>query len=125
MKKSVKYRVIYRHKDRYAVVTMCKFFNVSRSGYYDFVHRMNQPNKDEPLRLMIEERRAERYGKTLGCRTMQLWIEKEKHRHYNYKTVWRVMRKYGLLSVCKRRRYYRPIDVLYVYTNLLNRNFEA
>lgn len=125
MKASVKYRVIYRHKDKYAVVLMCKFFNVSRSGYYDFVCRMDQPDRDEPLRMLIEERRAGRYGKTLGCRTMQLWLEREKHRHYNYKTVWRVMRKYGLLSVCRRRRYYRHSEVLHVYANLLNRNFEA
>ena len=104
---------------------MCKFFNVSRSGYYDFVCRMDQPDRDEPLRMLIEERRAGRYGKTLGCRTMQLWLEREKHRHYNYKTVWRVMRKYGLLSVCRRRRYYRHSEVLHVYANLLNRNFEA
>ena len=65
MKASVKYRVIYRHKDKYAVVLMCKFFNVSRSGYYDFVCRMDQPDRDEPLRMLIEERRAGRYGKRL------------------------------------------------------------
>lgn len=56
---------------------------------------------------------------------MQLWLAKEKHLYYNYKTVWRVMHRYGLLSVCRRRRYYRPSDVLHVYPNLLNREFQA
>lgn len=34
---SVKYMVIYRHKDKYSINSMCKFFDVSRSGYYDYV----------------------------------------------------------------------------------------
>ena len=33
----VKYAVINRHRNEYAVSVMCKFFEVSRSGYYDFV----------------------------------------------------------------------------------------
>ena len=125
VKKSVKYRVIYGHKGKYSVIAMCRFFNVSHSGYYDFVHRMDQQDKDEPLRKLIEERRAGRYGQTLGCRTMQLWLEKEKHLHYNYKTVWRVIHKYGILSVCRRRRYYRQSETLHIYPNLLNRDFKA
>lgn len=104
---------------------MCRFFCVSRSGYYNFIKRIDTPDRDEPLKELIEERRAQRYGKTLGCRKMQLWLERDKHRHHNYKTVWRVMRKYGLLSVCRRRRYYRHSETLHVYSNLLNRNFDA
>lgn len=125
MKANIKYRVIYKHRDKYAISTMCRFFDVSRSGYYDFVKRADIPDRDEPLKALIEERRSGRYGKTLGCRRMQLWLEKEKHQHYNYKTIWRVMAKYGLLSVCRRRRYYRHNEILHVYPNLLNRNFEA
>ena len=44
MKPSVKYRVIYRHKDKYSISEMCRFFGVSRSGYYDFVARMEIPD---------------------------------------------------------------------------------
>lgn len=46
MKASVKYRVIYRHKDKYGISEMCRFFGVSRSGYYDYVKRMDTPAKD-------------------------------------------------------------------------------
>lgn len=125
MKADAKYRVIYKHREIYAVSVMCQFFDVSRSGYYDFVNRIDEPDRDEPLKELIEECRAQRYGKTLGCRRMQLWIFHKKHLYYNYKTVWRVMRKYGLLSVCRRRRYYRPSEILHVYPNLLNRNFKV
>lgn len=33
VKPSIKYNIIYRHKDKHAISVMCKFFNVSRSGY--------------------------------------------------------------------------------------------
>lgn len=55
MKPSVKYRVIYRHKDKYSISEMCKFFGVSRSGYYDFVARMEMPDKDLPIAEKIKE----------------------------------------------------------------------
>ena len=49
MRTSVKYIVVYRHKDKYSISEMCRFFNVSRSGYYDYVKRMAVPAKDLPL----------------------------------------------------------------------------
>ena len=42
----VKYAVIYRHREEYPVSVMCNFFDVSRSGYYDFVKRLGKPEKD-------------------------------------------------------------------------------
>ena len=83
----MKYRVIYKHRETYAISTMCRFFSVSHSGYYDFVRRTGEPDRDEPLKELIEERRAGRYGKTLGCRRMKLWLAQKKQLHYNYKTV--------------------------------------
>ena len=35
------------------------------------------------------------------------------------------MQKYGMLSECRRRRYYRPSESLNVYMNLLARDFNA
>lgn len=31
VKPSIKYNIINRHKDKYAISVMCKFFNISRS----------------------------------------------------------------------------------------------
>ena len=42
MRPKVKYAVIYRHRNEYSVSVMCRFFEVSRSGYYDFVRRIGQ-----------------------------------------------------------------------------------
>ncbi len=125
MKPKQKYQVIYRNRKEYAVAAMCKFFKVSRSGYYDYLKRMGRPDRDEPLAKLIAQRRSQKYGRSLGCRRMQKWLEKFKGLHYNYKTVWRVMRKYGLLSEIRRKWFYRPSEVLHVYPNLLQRDFHC
>ena len=59
MRPEVKYRVIYRHKDKYSISEMCRFFKVSRSGYYGFVNRMDKPAKDLELSELIRECQAE------------------------------------------------------------------
>ncbi len=45
----------YRHRDKYSISEMCRFFNVSRSGYYDYVKRMNISAKDLALAEKIKE----------------------------------------------------------------------
>ncbi len=123
MKPSVKYRVIYRHKDKYSISEMCRFFGVSRSGYYDFVARMDIPDKDLPIAEKIKECQN-KCGKTYGYRRVHLWLEGE-NIHHNPKTVLRIMQKYDLLSVIRRKKYRRYTDVIHKYPNLLNRNFKA
>ena len=46
---SVKYTVIYCHKDKYSISEMCMVFKVSRSGYYSYVSRMDTLAWDLPL----------------------------------------------------------------------------
>ena len=123
MRTSVKYRVIYRHKEKYAISEMCRFFDVSRSGYYDFVKRMDIPAKDFPLAEKIRECQEE-CGKTYGYRRVQLWLERNGI-HHNPKTVLRVMQKYNLLSVVRRKKYHYYSQALHKYPNLLNRDFNA
>jgi len=120
---SVKYLVIYRHREKYAISEMCRFFEVSRSGYYDFVKRMDIPAKDLPLAEKIRECQKQ-CGKTYGYRRVYLWLER-KGIHHNPKTVLRVMQKYNLLSVVRRRKYRKYDEYLHRYPNLLNRDFSA
>ena len=124
MRPRVKYAVIYRHREEYPVAVMCKFFEVSRSGYYDFVKRLGQPEKDAAL---AEEIRTcqDRTNKTYGYRRVWLWLEDRKI-HRNPKTVLRVMKKYGLLSEIRRRRQWRSLgQQVHKYDNLLNRQFHT
>ena len=115
--------VIYRHKDTYSISEMCRFFNVSRSGYYDYVKRMDIPAKDLPLAEKIKECQ-DKCGRTYGYRRVHLWLERE-NIHHNPKTILRVMQKYNLLSVVRRKRYRNYGEHIHRYPNLLNRDFNA
>ena len=115
--------VIYRHKDKYSISEMCRFFNVSRSGYYGFVARMDSPAKDLPLAEKIQECQ-EKCGKTYGYRRVHIWLERQGI-HHNPKTILRVMQKYNLLSVVRRKKYRNYGEYLHRYKNLLNRDFHA
>lgn len=63
---------------------MCKFFEVSRSGYYAFLKQIDKPDRDLSLTNKIRECQQEIY-----C---------------NPKTVLRVMQKYNLLEYAKRKK---------------------
>ena len=123
MKTSVRYLVIYRHKEKYSISEMCKFFAVSRSGYYDYVKRMERPDRDLPLAAQIKACQ-QKVKQTYGYRRVQMWLERQGI-HRNPKTVLRVMQKYNLLSDVRRKKYQHYGDCLHRYPNLLNRDFHA
>ena len=81
---------------------MCKFFAVSRSGYYAFVHRLGKPEKDAALAEVIAQQQKRSFC-TYGYRRMWLWLKRQ-NIFCNPKTVLRVMKKYDLLSEIRRRR---------------------
>ena len=123
MKASAKYKVIYRHREKYPISEMCRLLEVSRSGYYGYVKRMEKPAKDLPLAEKIRECQ-EICHSTYGYRRVHIWLERNGV-HCNPKTVLRVMNKYNLLSVVRRKRYVKYGETLHKYPNLLNRNFAA
>ena len=124
MRPKLKYTVIYRHRHEYPVQVMCRFFGVSRSGYYDFVKRIGQPEHDVDLAESIRE--CQRItDKTYGYRRVWKWLQDRNVRR-NPKTVLRVMQKYGLLSEIRRRRKWVNLgQQVHKYENLLNRQFRA
>ncbi len=121
----MKYLVIQKYQTKYPVKKMCEFFNVSRSGYYDFLRFTETEDKDKQLADMISECQS-RCAKTYGYRRVQIWLEREKNIKVNHKTVLRVMNKYNLLSEIRRKRIYISSNSsLHRYGNLLNRDFRA
>ena len=112
------------HK-RYPVSVMCRFFGVSRSGYYDYVKRLDQSAHDAGLAEIIREQQK-KCDKTYGYRRMWKWLKKTKKIYRNPKTILRIMKKYELLSEIRRRRKWRQMgQQLHKYENLLNREFHA
>ena len=123
MRPSIKYQVIFKHKDKYSINAMCKFLEVSRSGYYAFLKRMDIPDRDLPLAEKIRECQNESHG-TYGYRRVHIWLERQGI-YRNPKTVLRVMQKYNLLSVVRRKKFHYCSQYLHRYPNLLNREFNA
>ena len=123
MKPSVKYQVIYKHRDKYNISEMCKFFKVSRSGYYAYLKRKDIPDKDLPLAEKIMECQEESH-RTYGYRRVHIWLER-RGIYRNPKTVLRVMQKFNLLSVVRRKKFTYCSQYMHRYPNLLNRDFHA
>lgn len=125
MKAELKYRVIYRHKKRYHVSVTCRFFEVSRSGYYDWVKRIERPDKDEAVAELIMTCQKKSYY-TYGYRRVKIWLTRETGLIMNHKAILRIMNKYGLLAQIRRRRkYYGYFRQYHKYENRLEQNFRA
>ena len=84
---------------------------------------MEQPDRDLPLADRIRACQSE-VKQTYGYRRVQIWLDRQGI-HRNPKTVLRVMQKYNLLSVVRRKKYQHYGDCLHRYPNLLNRDFHA
>ena len=124
MKAKFKYEVICAHREEYPVAVMCKFFGVSKSGYYDYVKRISRVEKDFELaeKISLQQKRC---FQTYGYRRMHIWLEQQGI-HHNPKTILRIMKKYGLLSEIRRRRKWQNLgQQVHRYENLLNRQFHA
>ena len=107
------------------MLVMCRFFAVSRSGYYSFVKRRSRPQKDVELAEVIRQQQDKCFH-TYGYRRMWQWLKASKVIHHNPKTILRVMKKYGLLAEIRRRRRWQQMgQQLHKYENLLNRDFHA
>lgn len=124
MKAEIKYTAIMRNIGKYPVKGMCEFFGVSRSGYYAFAKRHDNPVKDEALAGLIRECQHGAHG-TYGYRRVGIWLAR-RGIQANHKAVLRIMGKYGLLAQIRRRRKYQQMsDQIHRYPNILNRNFAA
>lgn len=104
---------------------MCRYFEVSRSGYYAWVKQRERPDKDEALGVLIRECQ-EKTRQTYGYRRMKIWLLRETGLVINSKAVLRLMRKYNLLAVIRRLRpLYQRQQQMTGYENKLSRDFYA
>lgn len=112
------------NRNRYPVSVMCRFFEVSRSGYYDYVRRLSHKEKDAELAEIIRTQQEHCFN-TYGYRRMWMWLKRHGV-HHNPKTILRIMKKYGLLAEIRRRRKWVQMgQQLHKYENLLDRQFHV
>ena len=103
MKAEIKYEAIEVNKAKYSVALMCRFFEVSCSGYYAWRKRKERPDRDVSIRILIAQCQQEA-KETYGYRRVRLWLLQKHGLVVNHKAVLRLMRKYGLLSAIRRPR---------------------
>jgi transposase InsO family protein len=104
---------------------MCQFFEVSRSGYYDYVCRLGNSERDAALAKLIGEQQAH-CGHTYGYRRIWLWLKTVRKIQRNPKTILRIMKKYELLAEVRRHKRWRQMgQQIHRYENLLDRKFHA
>jgi len=111
----------------YPVTMLCRVMRVSRSGFYDYLHRCKlAPSMDE-LSLTAQIKGTFRQsGSTYGSRRMARQLQAQGRQIGRYK-VRRLMRELGL-EARRPRRYKITTDsrhCLPVAPNILNRQFEV
>jgi transposase InsO family protein len=122
---SVKYAAIHANREKFEVSFMCQYFSVSRSGYYAWVKRLGQPDRDEWFGNLIRQCQ-EKTKYTYGYRRVQIWLLRETGLVMNKKAVLRLTRKYNLLAVIRRPRpLYQRQQKMMIYEDRLSRNFHA
>lgn len=125
MKKSLVYRVILRFSDKFPVLSMCQIFKVSRSGYYHWLKRQGQLDKDTKLITLITKCHQET-KQTYGYRRVKIWLQQKHNIQVNHKAILRLMHKASISAVIRRRRkYLQCCGEVHKYDNVLNRDFTA
>ena len=121
----MKYTAIHANKGKYGISLMCRYFDVSKSGYYDWLKRKDEPDKDDVIGKLIAQCQSAS-KRTYGYRRVQIWLNRKAGIKINNKAVIRLMRKYNLLAEIRRPRpLYRRQQKMKIYENKLNRDFQA
>jgi putative transposase len=106
---------------------MCKFFGVSRTAYYGWLKRLEQPDPDAERMEQIQEA-YEKSHRIYGYRRIGLWLRKQKRVHSNHKAILRLMNKLNIRSVARKPRIFRRLaeaKIRHHYDNVLHREFSA
>ena len=114
---------------KFNIKTLCKLFIVSESGYYKYkkwiLKSKNIQNK-EKLDLKEIQEIALKYKRKYWYRMITMKL-KQKWIHFNHKKVLRIMHKYELLSIIRKKNPYSKINKATqehnTAKNILNREF--
>ena len=102
---TLKYRVIERFREKYSVSEMCRFFEVPRSSYYAWRKRQQIEDRDQKMADQIREI-WNTSRQTYGCCRIWKYFREKLNIQINIKKIRRIMHKYGISSVIRRRKAY-------------------
>jgi transposase InsO family protein len=123
----VKYAFIQAHQAVFSVSRMCRVFEVSRSGFYEWANRPDCARKQADRQLEGEIKQAfEDSRENYGTRRIQQTL-RDQGRQVSRARIGRLMRQHGLR--CKTRRRFRATTnsnhSLPVAPNHLDRQFQV
>jgi putative transposase len=124
----IKHKVVDALRDRYSVESLCKYLEISRSGYYKYrLHK--DSDRDQDCKAQIQAIYDEHDG-TWGYRQIQMGIIRRFNVVVNHKRILRLMQLMGLKAVIRRKRghfsaYQTAVSDGRVSENILDRNFTA
>ncbi|MDZ4654221.1 IS3 family transposase [Bacillus cereus] len=130
--KSVEYEVIHTLKQNFSIVLLCEIAGVSRSGYYKWEKRINNPSekmKEDQFIMskIVECERDPDINGSYGYRRICIWLKKYYGLQINHKRVYRLMRKMGIQAKIRKKkwRHFGLKEQCVVSENLLNREFST
>ena len=122
----VYYNYILKFSNSYPITYLCNTFGVGKSSYYDWLKKMKQVDSDIKIRDMILQIRIKKRKDTMGYRMVTKHLQGMYDIKINHKKVYRIMKKYGLLSASWHSK---KMNVLYraikPYSNLVKRRFDV
>jgi len=104
---------------------LCEIASVSKSGYYRWLIRSREPEKDHDDYILIEE--IFKNGKAkFGWRTIQMELNR-RGISMNHKKIKRIKKKYGMITKIRRINPYKMVmkktQEHRTFDNILNREF--
>ncbi len=84
---------------------MCRILGVKRSNYYKWLHHEKSivDKENEEIAELIKEYHK-KYNGLLGYRMMADRINRDHHRHYSDKRIYKIMRILGIQSIIRPKR---------------------
>ena len=112
-------------KHKYTVRLLCSVANVSRSGYYKWLARPKSTKYDDLIKVLEFEQK--KHSGILGYRQMKILLRTNYQININDKTLRKLMKKYGLQAVIRRRKpkFIKNDSCNLFVPNVLNRDFKA
>ncbi|WP_425533939.1 IS3 family transposase [Terrisporobacter petrolearius] len=115
------------HNEGYPILVLCKFAGISRASYYKWLNR--KETKRDTENKVIEHEIVKVYEDVegiYGYRRITININRNLHKRYNHKRIYRLMKCLNLKSVIrKKRKNYVKTTPQITAENILNRHFSA
>ena len=122
------YALVQEHSSRYSVMELCQFYGVSRSGYYKWLGRSNQPNRYERTQNILDHYIGDIHSHypSMGYRQIRDTLLLQTGWNVCDQSVWKSMKRLHIKGYVRRRKYSSSLGNEHkIYPNLLNRSFYA